>query len=112
MSIASNKRRVFGIKIPDMFLRNDDDDATTGQLTISKAGTVGLALSGSDADILLSGSQAQVILSGDTPAVRLQGAGAKLYLSNPGGTVGTISIGAGNVLILEMQATVGTVIDV
>lgn len=108
----AKKRQVFGIKIPDIFLRNDADDSTTGQVIISKAGTVGLELSGSDADIQLSGSNAQVILSGDTPAVRLSGASGKLYIANSGGTVGTLSLGAGNALIFQIGATTGTVIDV
>src|SRR3990167_1375003 len=94
-----------GIKIPDIYIHNDRDDVSTGQLVFSKSGTTVVELSGSDADMVLSGSQAQVILSGDTPAVRLQGAGAKYYLANSGGTVGTLSIGAGNALIFAIQAT-------
>lgn len=105
-------RKTSGIKIPDIFLRNDGDDVTTGQIRTSKAGTVALALTGSDADIELTGSNAQVILSGDTPAVSLTGAGGKYYLANSGGTVGTLSLGAGNALIFAIQATTGTLIDV
>lgn len=101
-----------GIKIPDIYIHNDRDDASTAQLVISKAGTTALALSGSDADFEMSGSQSQIIMSGDTPAVRLSGAGAKYYLANAGGTVGTLSIGAGNTLLFAIQATTATLADV
>lgn len=107
----AENRKTAGVKIPDIFIRNDANDATTGQITISKAGTVALALSGSDADIQLSGSNAQIIMSGDTPAVSLTGASAKLYLANSGGTVGTLSLGAGNALTFAIQATAGTLVD-
>lgn len=91
MSIANSKRRVFGIKIPDIFLRNDDDDVTTGQLTISKAGTVALAMSGSDADIQFTGTNSQLIMSGHASGIRLTGTGAKFYIANDGGQVGTFA---------------------
>lgn len=92
MSIASNKRRVFGIKIPDIFLRNDDNDEATGQLTISKAGTVALSISGSDSDIQMSGSNCQLIMSGSTPAITMSGSGPSItgaiqYLTSRAGTV-------------------------
>lgn len=108
----AENRKSAGIKIPDIYLRNDENDATTGQVVISKAGTIVLALSGSDADIALQGSNAQIIMSGDTPSVSLTGAGGKYYIANAGGTVGTLVLGAGNALTFAIQATVGTLIDV
>lgn len=99
MSIANSKRRVFGIKIPDIFLRNDDDDSTTGQVIISKAGTVALNLSGSDADIQFTGTNAQIIMSGNSSGLRLTGTGAKFYLANDSAQVGTIAFEGSSVRI-------------
>lgn len=96
-------RKVAGIKIPDIFIRNDADDATTGQIVTSKAGTVALALTGSNAGLEISGA---------SPSLNMTGTGGKYYLANSGGTVGTLSLGAGNALIFQIQATTGTLIDV
>lgn len=56
----------------------------------TKAGTVAIELSGSDADLQLTGTNSQIIMSGDASGIRLTGTGARFYLANDLGQVGTI----------------------
>lgn len=62
------------------------------QMRTSKAGTVAVDISGSDADLQLTGSNAQIIMSGDTPTLNMSGAGGLLtgtmqVVTNRAGTV-------------------------
>lgn len=66
----------------------------------TKAGTVAIDLSGSDADLQLTGTNSQIILSGDASGIRLSGTGAKFYLANDSGQVGTIDFTGSSIRLL------------
>ena len=83
-------RKTAGIKIPGIFLRNDADGTGSGQVILSKAGTVGLALTGSNPQIALSGTM------------------GAFYLGNQANIIGTLTVGTDSHVIWSIGGSRGT----